>query len=191
MDRARLEAGLRELPLVQYAFFPTGELTFSPAVRWICEHECPQYGTTWACPPAVGTVEECRARCLRYAEALVITTMAQVEDAADLAQTLATRGEHEEVTRAVHRLLREQGEEPLVLSTESCAICPRCAYPDAPCRHPDRMYPCVESHGVLVTALAERLGMEFLQGGNLVTWYSLFCYGERDGGEKGGDGACC
>ena len=45
--------------------------------------------------------------------------------------------------------------------------------------------------GLTQENLAERLGMEFLQGGNLVTWYSLFCYGERDGGEKGGDGACC
>ena len=35
------------------------------------------------------------------------------------------------------------------LSTESCAICAHCAWPDGPCRHPDRMFPCVESHGIV------------------------------------------
>ena len=62
-----------------------------------------------------------------------------------------------------------------VLSTESCAICEKCAYPDAPCRHPDRMFPCVESYGIVATALAERNGIEFYNG-NLVTWFSVLCY---------------
>lgn len=53
MDRAWLEARLCELPLYQYAFIRTSELCFSERVRWICEHECPMYGKTWACPPAV------------------------------------------------------------------------------------------------------------------------------------------
>ena len=41
------------------------------------------------------------------------------------------------------------------------------------------MLPCVESHGILVTALAERYGIDFLAGGNLVTWYSLLLYREK------------
>ena len=175
MDREQLERQLAALPIVQYEFFPAGELVFSPAVRHICQAECPQYGKTWACPPAVGSLEACRQRCLAFPHALVITTMAEVEDTADMAQTLATRAGHEEITRQVHQLFRAQDVEPLVLSTESCAICPECTYPGAPCRHPDRMYPCVESHGILVTALAERLGLDFLAAG-AVTWYSLFLY---------------
>ena len=47
-----------------------------------------------------------------------------------------------------------------------------------PCRHPDRMFPCVESHGLIVTALAERHGIEFQYGGNVVTWFSLLLYRE-------------
>ena len=59
---------------------------------------------------------------------------------------------------------------------EACAICEQCAWPDEPCRHPDRMFPCVESHGILVTDLAERRGIDFLAGSNLVTWFSLLFY---------------
>ena len=59
MNCEHLEQQLAELPLYGYFFLKTGELTFTDRVRWICQHECQMYGKTWACPPAVGTVEEC------------------------------------------------------------------------------------------------------------------------------------
>lgn len=176
MDKELLERGLRELPVVQYAFLETKELTFTPRVRQVCENDCAQYGKSWACPPAVGSVEECKARCLSYPYTLLLVTMTEVEDIADLEATLATRGSHEEVTRAAAGLLREQGITPYVLSTESCAICSQCTYPVAPCRHPDRMYPCVESHGILILDTTERMGIPFQAGGNVVTWVSLLLY---------------
>ena len=54
--------------------------------------------------------------------------------------------------------------------TEACAICQKCAYPAAPCRHPERMFPCVESQGILVTDLAEKHGLDFMNG-NIVVWF--------------------
>lgn len=178
MDRERFEAQLCELPIVQYEYFPTEELHFTQRVREVCRRECPQYGKSWACPPGVGTVEECRARCLSYPNALLITTMTEVSDIANLEETLATRGDHEAITRQVNGFLKEQGLETYVLSTESCAICRECSYPDGPCRHPERMFPCVESHGILVTETAEKYGIAFQCGGNIVTWFSLLLYRE-------------
>ena len=122
-------------------------------------------------------MEECRKHCLSYPNALLITSLSEVTDIADMAQTLSTREEHEELTRQVRDLFRAQGIEPFVLSTESCAICARCAYPDGPCRFPEKMFPCVESQGILVTDLAEQFGIDFQAGGNLVTWFSLLLYG--------------
>ena len=80
------------------------------------------------------------------------------------------------MTRQVNSLIRRQGVETYVLSTESCAVCETCAYPQEPCRHPERMFPCVESHGILITETAERYGIEFQAGGNIVTWFSLILY---------------
>lgn len=176
MDRALLERQLAQLPIVQYEFFPTSELTFSDKVRTICRTQCPQYGTSWACPPAVGTVASCEAHCLSYPSALLMTSLAEVTDIADLEATLATREGHEELTRQVNALFRQQGVETFVLSTESCAICEHCAYPGGSCRFPEKMFPCVESQGILVTDLAEKFGIDFQAGGNLVTWFSLILY---------------
>lgn len=176
MNRQALEQKLCELPIVQYEFFETEELLFTERVRYVCETECPQYGQSWACPPGVGTVEECKARCLSYPHGLLITTMTEVRDIADIEETLSTRGAHEAVTREAAALVRAEGCETYVLSTESCAVCEKCSYPDAPCRHADKMFPCVESHGILVTELAEHYGIEFQAGANIVTWFSVILY---------------
>ena len=178
MNRELLEQQMLELPIVQYEYFKTEELIFTEKVRYICQTECPQYGKSWACPPGVGTVEECRAKCMEYPNALLITTMTEVNDIANIDETLATRPEHEEITRQVKAMMDEQGVETYVLSTESCAICESCTYPDGPCRCPEKMFPCVESHGILVTELAEQYGIDFQAGGNIVTWFSLLLYRE-------------
>lgn len=175
LNKELLEQQLLELPLFQYAFMSTDELVFTDRVRHICKEECPQYNTTWACPPAVGSVSECKANCLLYPEMLMISTVSEVEDIANIEQTLATRTDHEEITRQVAKLMKDQGCELRVLSTESCAICDTCTYPNAPCRHPELMFPCVESQGILVTELCEKYGMDFFNG-NIVTWVSLLLY---------------
>ena len=177
MDTTLLEARLAELPLYGYFFIDPRELEFSDRIRWICEHECPMCGRTWACPPAVGSVEACKAKVLSYENCRRIATIVEVGDIADINETLATRPEHEAITNEVRDMMRQLGEDPYVLSTEACAICERCAYLDGqPCRHKDRMHPCVESHGINVIPVLEENGIEFQFGANVVTWISLLFY---------------
>ena len=177
MDLVKLEEGLAELPLYIYSFIDPKGLEFSDRIRWICEHECPMYGKTWACPPGVGTVECCKAKCLSYEKCLMISTITEVADITNIEETLATRGDHEAVTNQVGELLKEQGIEPYILSTEACAICERCAILDGkPCRFPEKMHPCVESHGINVIPTLESCGLEFQYGDNIVTWFSLLFF---------------
>ena len=158
-------------------FLSIADLAFEEEIRKYCVgNVCRCYNTTWACPPAVGTVEECKARILSFKEGLMIATITEVSDIANIAETLATRADHERITREILEIVKEQAGETLTLSTEACAHCEHCAYPDAPCRFPDKMFPCVESHGILVTDLAEKHGIDFLAGSNLVTWFSLILY---------------
>ena len=177
LNKELLEAGLAELPLYVYHFFQPEELEFTDRIRWICEHECPMYNKSWACPPAVGTVTLCRARCRTYSNGLLISTITEVEDIANIDETLATRPGHEAITNQVRDLFRAQGVEPYVLSTESCTECERCAWLDGkPCYHPDRMHPCVESHGINIIPMIDELGLTFQYGENVVTWFSLLLY---------------
>ena len=177
MNRELLEEQLAQLPLYLYGFLDPKELEFSQRIRWICEHECPMYGKSWACPPGVGSVDRCREKCLGYEQCLMIATVTEVADISDIRETLATRPEHEAVTNQVRDLLRQQGVEPYILSTEACDVCQRCAFLDGqPCRMPGKMHPCVESHGINVIPMLESRGLEFQYGDNVVTWISLLFY---------------
>ena len=177
MNQELLEQQLSELPLYIYDFFDPRELEFSSRIRWICENECPMYGKSWACPPAVGTVTYCKAKCRQYKNCLMVSTITEVNDIANMEETLATRPEHEEVTNQVAELMRAQGVEPYVLSTEACSICETCAWAEGkPCRFPEKMHPCVESHGINVIPVLEQQGLEFQFGENVVTWISLLFY---------------
>ena len=177
LDREKLEAQLAQLPLYTYHFLSPEELEFSQRIRWICENECPMYGKTWACPPGVGSVEECQQKCMRYVNCLMIATITEVNDIANIEETLSTRGPHEALTNQVRDLMQEQGVFPYTLSTEACALCERCAYLEGlPCRLPEKMHPCVESHGINILPLLETLGLEFQYGENVVTWFSLLFY---------------
>ena len=177
LNRELLEEKMADLPLYIYAYLDPKSLVYSEQIRWICENECPMYGTSWACPPAVGTVNECKERCLKYENCLMISTISEVYDIANISETLKTRAPHEKVTNQVRDWMREQGVEPYVLSTESCAVCERCAVLDGePCRRPERMHPCVESHGINLLPVIEEYGLTFQYGENVVTWFSLLFF---------------
>ena len=177
MDKALLEQELSRLPLYFYAYIDPKGLEFSQRIRWICENECPMYGKTWACPPGVGPVAECQAKCQSYENCLLIGTITECEDISDMEATLATRPAHEKITNQVRDLFREQGVNPYILSTEACAVCARCAYLDGlPCRLPGKMHPCIESHGINIIPTLEAQGLDFQYGSNIITWYSLLFF---------------
>ena len=179
MDMELLESRLAELPLLGYFHIDPQSLEFNDRIRWICENECPMYGKTWACPPGTGEVAECEKKCLSYNSCLLIGTITEVSDVANIQESLDTRPAHEKVTNQVRDLMRELGVNPYILSTEACAICERCAYLDGlPCRMPGKMHPCVESHGINIIPTLEAQGLEFHYGANIVTWYSLLFFNE-------------
>ena len=112
-----------------------------------------------------------------FENCLMISTITEVVDITDINETLATRPEHEQVTNQVRDVMRELGTDPYILSTEACALCERCAILDGqPCRFPEKMHPCVESHGINVVPMMESRGLEFQFGANVVTWISLLFY---------------
>ena len=177
MDKNFLGQQLTELPLYTFFYIDPNQLEFSDRIRYICQAECPRYGKSWACPPGVGSVANCKAKCLSYKECLVIGTITECNDIADIDETLATRPDHEALTDQVADMLRDMGVEPYILSTDSCAICENCTFPEGKsCRHKDRMHPCIESHGINIIPTLEENGLEFQYGGNIITWYSMLFY---------------
>ena len=167
------------LGLCQTGFVPTREIPFSPEIRAICAgNACRLYGTSWACPPAVGDFEACRAACLRYAQALVFSACAPLEDSFDFEGMAAGLREFKVVCDRLADAVRGILPDFLLLSNEGCGRCAVCTYPDAPCRFPDRLYPAVEGYGIEVGPLAARAGVRYNNGPNTVTFLGGLLFGE-------------
>ena len=67
--------------LTEWGLIKTAALRFYPQIRQICEgNSCRGYGKTWACPPAVGTLEECTNRALQYENMLLFSQKFELED---------------------------------------------------------------------------------------------------------------
>lgn len=177
MDIQKFEKFISQYPIFEYRLLDTKELAARERVRIICKEECERYGSTWACPPAVGTLEECENKIKGYTQAVFFSSVAEVRDIMDMEEMLSTRREHEALTSKLGAYLQEEGYEIYILSTESCDICEDCTFPHGkPCRHPKRMHPCLESHGIVANEIVEREEMEYNLGGNTILWFSMILF---------------
>jgi predicted metal-binding protein len=177
LDIEQFETFLADYPVYEYRLLDTAGISSAVRVREICKNECQRYGTTWACPPAVGTLKECEDRIHSFPQAVFFSSVAEVSDLLNMEEMLSTRRDHEALTHEINQYLRSQGYETQALSTESCDICEECAYPKGlPCRFPERMHPCLESYGVVVSEIVEAEQMEYNIGGNTILWFSMILF---------------
>ncbi len=142
------------------AEIPVGDLVYTEESRAYCAaNKCRSYGATWACPPAVGTLEKCRAECESYSRFFLFARMYELEDSLDIEGMGDAHDDFQERVDALGEDLA--GEKFLLLNNEGCTRCDECTYPDAPCRFPEKLYPSIEGYGFLVSALAKQAGIPY------------------------------
>ena len=104
----KFEDFIAQYPIFEYRILNTGDLSVEERVRIVCQQECERYGSTWACPPAVGTLKECEERIRKFGQAVFFSSVAEVSDLMNMQEMLQTRAAHEELTTEVARFLKEQ-----------------------------------------------------------------------------------
>ena len=171
---------LKTIGISQSGVISTAQIPFSPEVRSLCEgNVCRSYGTTWACPPAVGTVEACKAKCLSYQHALVFNQVFALEDSFDFEGMRAGHAAFKETCDKLYDLVKTQTSDFLLLSNESCNRCEKCTYPDTPCRFPEKLFPSIEGFGILVAGLAASANIHYINGANPVTYFGMLLYNDE------------
>lgn len=169
-----------ELGFANAALVGTEDLVFIPSFRPLCaENACGKYGANYSCPPDCGTVEEMRARVLRWRRGLVLQTMWDIEDPLDSAQVKPAKGRHNLLTRT---LIDRAGLPGLMIGASGCSLCSPCALVEGlPCRFPELRYSCMSAYCIFVKDLAGHCGMEYDCGPGVTAFFSMYCFGERDG----------
>lgn len=171
------ENDLKQTGISDFGFISTAAIPFEPEIRRICEdNACRLYGTTWACPPAVGTVEECRERCLRYQTAMVFNAVYPLEDSFDYEGMLQGHGAFKDLCDRLYEAAALRLHTFLLLSNEGCNRCKCCTYPSAPCRQPERLFPSLEGFGIHVAKLAGSAGIPYVHEKNTVTYFGMLLY---------------
>ena len=109
LNTTKFEEFISDYPIYEYRLLDEKALSVAERVRIVCQQECERYGTTWACPPAVGTLKECEDRIHSYDRAVFFSSVAEVSDIMNMEEMLSTRDAHEELTTAVAEYLKGEG----------------------------------------------------------------------------------
>ena len=167
---------LTGLGVTAFGTLDASSIVFSGELREGCNpDQCASYGKSWACPPSVGTFEECRGRCMEYSRALMISSVYELEDAFDF----ETMAEGAQTFKRICETLHADLNVPhILLANGKCSLCDPCTYPAESCRFPEKCLHSLSGYGVYVAATAKRAGLKYNNGENTVTYFALLFYNE-------------
>jgi len=155
----------------QSAVGETSVISFQNEVIDACKaNYCGMYNTRWTCPPAVGNIEDLKAKYTAYKNFYIFSTLHNIEDSFDFEGMMDARQKHDKIQAD---LLEElSGEDVEILGVGGCSLCEKCTYPDNPCRFPNRAKPSLESCGISVVELCKTLNINYINGQNTVTYFT-------------------
>jgi predicted metal-binding protein len=169
--------------MFEYGEINPTDIEFSETIRGYCaSNVCRQYGRTWACPPAVGSVDECRKRTQHYEKMIVFSIKFDIEDMADTEEIKESLLAFKCIVNAFDDEIKTYISDFLLLGNESCANCKVCTYPDEPCRFPEKVHHAIEGYGIFVAELAKQAGIAYFNGSNTITYFGALLYNEHDVG---------
>jgi len=166
----------------EWAIVSSNSLVFSSEMFDYCKkNSCGKYNKSWTCPPACESIEEQKEKILLYKNVLIFTTKHNLEDSFDYDGM--TRG------RELHSLLTAEIKNKLndapVFGSGSCPVCKDkdgnnvCAYPN-PCQYPEKKIGSIEAAGINVTELSKAAGINYNNGKNTVTYFSMVSFTPDD-----------
>jgi len=172
-----VEVIVRECGFSEWGCVDIHKLKFYREVRKLCEENvCRNYGTSWACPPAIGTLEECKARVNQFDQMLLFCKSYPLEDSFDFEGMTAGLRNFKRMVDSFGKKLKDVLPEYLLLSNEGCDRCTVCTYPHVPCRFPDLLHHSLEGYGFVVSELATEAGIRYNHGANTVTFFGALLF---------------
>lgn len=144
-------------------------------VREMCSGgKCAMYGKSWSCPPACGSIPECRELIRGYSSGALVQSVGKLEDSFDVEAMLETEAVHKARFYAMRKALLERGVEALAAGAGCCTVCKECTYPDAPCRFPEQKISSMEALGMLVLEVCKANDLPYFYGENTIAYTSCF-----------------
>lgn len=152
---------------------PTDGLQVREEVRDMCAAgRCQIYGHSWACPPNCGDLDYFDKFIHEKKTCYVVQTVGELEDDFDIETMMEAEQQQKERVLELHKLLSESFPAARVLSSGTCTLCKPCAYPDEPCRFPDRAMVSMEAAGLVVSDVCTQAGIPYNHGKQTIAYSS-------------------
>ncbi len=166
-EKLAVQAGFRT------ALFDAKLLCPEPEVRRMCaDNRCSRFGASWSCPPACGSIKDLSEQMAGYEIGLLLVSVSDVDGDFDLEGIRNVDQLHKKRFDTVVRQVRQMLPKCMPMAAGSCTRCVKCTYPDAPCRHPDRLYPSMEACGLIVSNVCDLCGIRYNNGPSTITFVS-------------------
>lgn len=176
LDRLAQEIGFTHQAVVR-----RDALILYPEVREMCSADrCKNYGKSWSCPPACGSLEDMEKTLHDYSCGLLVQTTGQMNDHFDLQVIHAAEERHRKMFDTLVRQARILLPGCLPLGSGGCRRCHQCTYPNRPCRHPDKVYPSMEAVGLWVSDVCKHSGLEYYYGSDTLTYTAVILLKDED-----------
>ena len=160
----------RELGFDTAVVFDPRILEVRADVRSMCAADkCGAYGKNWTCPPAVGSLEECRERIGQHRTGILLQTVGRMTKPIDSRCYRETERRHNENLHALTEEVRKVHPNALSLGAGGCRVCRRCAYPEA-CRFPEKAMSSMEAYCIFVTQVCWDAGTAYHHGEQTITY---------------------
>ena len=155
------------------------KISFAEAkiLRQGCEaNDCGKYGTNWCCPPGIGDIDQVEAKVKAWRKGVMLQFITEaVDGSVNPAMFKEVASAFSAMVQKYYAAVKKEEKECYMLGRGSCLLCKECTYPDAPCRYPEKITPCLSSHGINVYKLWDSSGY---RRGNLgeTDFYALLLY---------------
>lgn len=172
LKKIAIESGLYECGDMEVS-----KIKFYPELRKACEvNTCRKYDTKWTCPPGVGTLEECKARVLKFNTMILFSEKFELEDEFDIEGMAQGVIKFKKTVSAFEENIQGIIKEHMLLTNEGCNRCETCTYPDAPCRFPEKIHHSISGYGFFVSELARQVKIKYNNGKNTVTYLGALLF---------------
>ena len=155
----------KDCNLTHYAALDISTLEFRQDVRDMCGPQyCRNYDKSWSCPPNCPPLDELHERAQTYSGGMIVQTVGELESSLDWEGIMKLEKNHKINFRKFTDELRNMFTNIMPMSAGTCTLCDKCAYPEEPCRFPEKMSPSMEACGIYVSNLCKTNGLEYNYG---------------------------
>ena len=175
MENEKLAELAKECGFTYCAPLDIGTLHFLQEVREMCNaKQCGSYGASWSCPPACPPLEEIRERAKAYRVGALVQTVGDIEDSCDWDGMMEAGARHKTHFGRMWDELEKIYPSIFAMGAGVCMLCGSCAYPDKPCRFPERLSLSMEACGLYVAKVCADNGLKYNYGAGTIAYTSCF-----------------